>query len=63
MVWCRGGGGGGGGLYRETTQEWVTFFTVQIFFPGSDNIKGRGTQKQFSENICSEDDLRSEHLL
>ena len=62
MVWCRGGGGGGD-LYGETTQEWVTFFTVQIFFPGSDNIKGQaGISHELKYIKSMKDLLKLEHF-
>ena len=57
------GVGGGGCLYGKTTQEWVTFFTVQIFFPGSDNIKGQAGIGHELKYIKSRKDLlKLEHF-
>ena len=44
-------------------QEWVTFFTVQSFFPGSDNIKGQSGIGHELKYIKSRKDLlKLEHF-
>ena len=58
------GGQGRGFVWGgETTQEWVTFFTVQIFFPGSDNIKGQaGIGHELNYIKSRKDLLKLEHF-
>ena len=56
------GGGGGGGNWKKLNHAlkfdiWGFNFPPEIL-----NAEIRGTQRQFSENICSEDDLRSRIL-
>ena len=43
--------------------DWIDYngvaFSIELLEWGRTFPKCRGTQRQFSENICSEDDLRS----